>query len=91
MRLVLLDVSMPRMGGLEVLRQIMLMPDHPDVIMMTAVADREVAKQALNAGAFDYVLKPFDLGSIDSSIIACLSYSDYHKQPWWKRLVPHSA
>ena len=87
MRLVLLDVSMPRMGGLEVLRQIMMMPDHPDVIMITGVADREVAKQALNAGAFDYVLKPFDLGSIDASIVACLSYSDYHKQPWWKRLV----
>ena len=89
--LVLLDVSMPRMGGLEVLRHIMAAPVHPDVIMMTAVADREVARGTLEAGAFDYILKPFDLGSIDASIVACLSYSDYHKQPWWKRLVRRNA
>ncbi len=91
MRLVLLDVSMPRMGGLEALRQIMTLPVHPDVIMITAVADREVARQALHAGAFDYVLKPFDLQSIESSITACMSYADYHSQPWWKRLVRRSA
>ena len=91
MRLVLLDVSMPRMGGLEALRQIMNRPTHPDVIMMTGVADREVAKQALGAGAFDSVLKPFDLGSIEASIVACLSYSDYHRQPWWKRLALRPA
>jgi DNA-binding response OmpR family regulator len=89
--LVLLDVSMPRMGGLEVLGHIMSAEGHPDVIMMTAVADREVARGALETGAFDYVLKPFDLGSIDASITACLSYSDYHKQPWWKRLVRRGA
>ena len=86
-RIVLLDVSMPRMGGLEALGSIMARPNHPDVIMMTAVTDREIARQTLEAGAFDYVLKPFDLDSIDTSIVACLSYSDYHRQPWWKRLV----
>ncbi len=90
-RLVLLDVSMPRMGGIEALRQIMMLPTHPDVIMVTAVTDREIAKQTLNAGAFDYVLKPFDLDSMEASIVACLSYSDYHKRPWWKRLVRRSA
>lgn len=90
-RLVLLDVSMPRMGGLEALRQIMRPPVQPDVIMMTAVADREIAKQTLKAGAFDYVLKPFDLDSMESSIVACLSYSDYHKQPWWKKLAGSGA
>jgi len=89
--LVLLDVSMPRMGGLEVLRLIMAAPVHPDVTMMTAVADRDVARGTLEAGAFDYVLKPLDLGSIDASIAACLSYSDDHKQPWWKRLVRRGA
>jgi DNA-binding response OmpR family regulator len=90
-RLVLLDVSMPRMGGLEALRQIMMGPVHPDVIMMTAVTDREIAKQTLNLGAFDYVLKPFDLNSMEASIVACLGYADYHKRPWWKRLVRRSA
>ncbi len=91
LRLVLLDLSMPRMGGLEALRQIMMQPNHPDVIMMTAVTDREIAKQTLNMGAFDYVLKPFELSSMDASIVACLGYADYHKRPWWKRLVPRIA
>ena len=91
LRLVLLDVSMPRMGGLEALRQIMMGPAHPDVIMMTAVTDREIAKQTLSIGAFDYVLKPFDLNSMEASIVACLGYSDYHKRPWWKRLVRRTA
>jgi DNA-binding NtrC family response regulator len=55
--------------------------------MMTAVADREVARQALKIGAFDYILKPFDFASIDASIAACLSQKEYKRQPWWKRLT----
>jgi DNA-binding NarL/FixJ family response regulator len=43
-RIVLPDVSMPRMGGLEALGSIMARPNHPDVIMMTAVTDREIAR-----------------------------------------------
>ena len=86
-RVALLDVSMPGMGGIEALRAIMSLNPHPSVIMMTAVADREVARQALKAGAFDYILKPFDFASIDSSITACLSHLEYGRQPWWKRLT----
>ena len=86
-KIVLLDVSMPQMGGLEALSGIMSLNPHPSVVMMTAVADREVAKQALKTGAFDYILKPFDFVSIEASIVACLSHSEYQKQPWWKRLT----
>jgi DNA-binding response OmpR family regulator len=86
-QIVLLDVSMPLMGGMDVLKQIMSRSPHPGVIMLTAIADREIAKQAIKAGAFDYILKPFDLAVLESSINACLSYSEYQKQPWWKRLT----
>ena len=86
-KIVLLDVSMPLMGGMEVLRQVMEADHHPNVIMMTAVADREIARQAMKTGAFDYILKPFDFAAIESSIAACLSHSEYQKQPWWKRLM----
>lgn len=86
-QVVLLDVSMPGMGGIEALGAIMSRNPHPSVIMMTAVADREVARQALKAGAFDYILKPFDFAAIDSSITACLSHLEYGKQPWWRRLT----
>jgi DNA-binding response OmpR family regulator len=85
--IVLLDVSMPLMGGMEVLKQIMSHSRHPSVIMLTAIADREIARQAIKVGAFDYILKPFDFAAIEGSIDACLSYSEYQKQPWWKRLT----
>ncbi len=87
LKIVLLDVSMPLMGGMEVLREIMATDRHPAVIMMTAVADREIARQAMKTGAFDYILKPFDFAAIEASITACLSHSEYQKQPWWKRLT----
>jgi DNA-binding response OmpR family regulator len=86
-QIVLLDVMMPVMGGMEVLRKIMATDPHPSVIMMTAVADREIARQALKIGAFDYILKPFDFAAIEASVTACLSHSEYQKQPWWKRLT----
>lgn len=87
LQVVLLDVSMPQMGGMEALRHIMDRDNPPSVIMMTAVADREVARQAMKTGAFDYILKPFDFASIDASIVACISQKEFKKQPWWKRLT----
>jgi DNA-binding NtrC family response regulator len=86
-QIVLLDLNMPVMGGMDVLSHFMSRAPRPSVIMMTAVADREVARQALKIGAFDYILKPFDFAVITSSIEACLSYSEYQKLPWWKRLT----
>ncbi len=85
--LVLLDIKMPQMGGMEALGHIMARENPPTVIMMTAVADPEVSGQALKTGACDYILKPFDFALIDSSITACLSQKELHKQPWWKRLA----
>ena len=86
-RVVLMEMSMPDMGGMEALQLIMKRKSHPDVIMHTQVADREVAKQALRAGAFDYVLKPAEPEAIESSIVACLEYADYQNQPWWSKLT----
>jgi len=79
---VLLDIMMPDMSGLEVLEEIMRLEKHPAVIMITAVVDREVARKALKAGASDYILKPFDFAVIDASIVACTSE---RSQPWWKK------
>jgi DNA-binding NtrC family response regulator len=87
LQVVLLDVSMPEMGGLEALNYIMDRDNPPSTIMMTAVADREVARQALKMGAFDYNSKPFDFSVVDNSIAACLSHREFQKQPWWKRLA----
>jgi DNA-binding response OmpR family regulator len=86
LQIILLDVSMPEMGGLEALKSIMANDPHPDVIMITSVADREIAQQTLKTGAFDYILKPFNLDAVEASITACLSRAGYKKQKsWWKR------
>jgi len=62
--LVLMDIKMPGISGMEALPQ--LVTNHPDtcVIMMTAVVDTETAVQAMKLGAYDYVTKPFDLDDL---------------------------
>lgn len=57
--LVLLDIKMPRMSGMEVLEKIM--SDHHDmaVVMMTAHGSEDVAVEAMKKGAIDYIAKPF--------------------------------
>ena len=61
---VLLDVKMPGMSGIEVLPQMITELPNACVIMSTAVVDLETAVEALNLGAFDYVTKPFDLDDL---------------------------
>lgn len=66
--LVLMDIKMPGISGMEALPQIVT--NHPDicVIMMTAVVDTETAVQAMKLGAYDYVTKPFDLDDLSMRI-----------------------
>jgi CheY-like chemotaxis protein len=58
--LVLLDLQMPRMSGLTVLRQIRQMEPRLPVIVITATADTQMAAEALREGAVAYLPKPFD-------------------------------
>ena len=62
--LVLLDIKMPGMSGMEVLSR--MITDHPDtgVVMITAVGDSETAVEAMKQGAYDYVTKPFNLDDL---------------------------
>jgi DNA-binding response OmpR family regulator len=66
--LVLLDVDMPRLRGVEALVAIRALSPTTRVIMMSGKADLEEAKRALALGAFDYVTKPFDLAYLDQAI-----------------------
>jgi DNA-binding NtrC family response regulator len=58
--IVLTDIKMPGMDGLEMLKRIKAIKKETVVIMMTAFATVDTAVQALKDGAFDYVTKPFD-------------------------------
>lgn len=58
--IILADIKMPGMDGLEMLRRIKSLNHEAIVIIMTAFATVDTAVQALKDGAFDYVTKPFD-------------------------------
>ena len=57
---VLLDVHMPGLSGMEVLRKIKEIDDNLPVVLITAYADIHQAVEAMKEGAYDYLAKPFD-------------------------------
>ena len=57
---VLLDIKMPGMSGIEVLQQITTNWPETCVVMATAAGDAQTAVEAMKAGAYDYITKPFD-------------------------------
>ena len=58
--IVVTDLKMPRMDGMELLARIRELPDRPVVIMLTAQGSIESAVEAMRMGAYDYVPKPID-------------------------------
>jgi DNA-binding NtrC family response regulator len=78
---VLVSMNMPDMSGLEVLGEIIRAGVQSHVIMIAEIVDRELARQAVKAGASDYIVKPFDFEVIESSIIACRTEK---RPPWWQ-------
>lgn len=71
--LVLLDIRMPKMSGIEGLEQIKKIDKDVVVVMITAYSALDTAKEAMRLGAYDYVSKPFDLKFIKAVIREGLS------------------
>ena len=65
---ILLDLKMPGMDGLETLKRLKKMMPEAEVLMMTAFATIDTAVQAMKEGAFDYLVKPFDPDEIEMHI-----------------------
>jgi DNA-binding NtrC family response regulator len=61
----LLDIVMPEMDGLEVLRQVREEPDPPEIIIITGNGTIETAITAMKLGAYDYMSKPYRMAEID--------------------------
>lgn len=70
--LVLLDIRMPGMDGVEVLKKMREVDPSVAVIMVTANEDVALARETLKIGAFDYVAKPFDFRYLDRAVSAAL-------------------
>jgi two-component system, NtrC family, nitrogen regulation response regulator GlnG len=62
--LVVMDVKMPVMDGITALRHIREIPDPPETIIITAHSSMENIVEAMKLGAFDHIVKPFDIDDI---------------------------
>ena len=70
--LVLLDVLMPEMDGIETLKEIKKIKPETEVIMLTGHASVEVGIEGMKSGAFNYIMKPFDPDELVKEInLAC--------------------
>jgi DNA-binding response OmpR family regulator len=58
-QIILLDVMMPGMDGIETLKEIRKLDPEVGVIMITALEDEALAKKAISLGAYEYLVKPF--------------------------------
>ena len=61
----LCDINMPRIDGMEVLRRVHERPNPPEVLMLTGQATVETAVEAMKLGAYDYLTKPYRIAELD--------------------------
>ncbi|BCA80650.1 sigma-54 dependent transcriptional regulator [Desulfuromonas sp. AOP6] len=78
--LILLDIQLPGINGLDVLQKVKDIDDEIIVIMVTALGVLETAVQAMRMGAFDYVNKPFNLDELAIVINKALETGDLKKE-----------
>ncbi len=74
--LVLLDLALPGMHGLDVARALQAMPDGPDVMVLTASRDLQTVRAAMRSGALHYIVKPFTFSMLRDKLV---NYSSYRE------------
>jgi len=79
--LVVLDVRLPGMNGLETFERIHTVEQKLPVIIMTAYGTTETAIEATKMGAFDYIIKPFDIPQMLTTIRQALDVGRFMRSP----------
>ena len=78
--LVILDMVLPRVDGLEVLREITTLRPETAVIMITGYASVETAIRAMKMGAVDYIVKPFRMEEVELIVSRALERSRLRRE-----------
>lgn len=78
--IVLTDIRMPVMSGMEVLRKLALQRPRYCVVMVTAIAELQSAIEALQMGAYDYITKPFDQNEVKQKVDSAIAKWQRDKQ-----------
>jgi DNA-binding NtrC family response regulator len=66
--LIVTDLNMPMLSGIELIKKVRKQDDRVEFIIMTAYASLETAIEAIKAGAFDYILKPFKIEELKVAV-----------------------
>ena len=86
--LVITDVRMPRVDGLEVLREIKKSSAQTPVVVVSGYGTVESAVEAMREGAFDYIMKPFSLDLIEQTVSRALQSANRHAKNRDKQTPP---
>jgi two-component system chemotaxis response regulator CheY len=73
--LVTMDITMPEMGGLEALREIRAQSPTARVLMVSAMGQQQMIVEALESGAMDFLVKPFQPTKVLETVKKCLQSS----------------
>jgi two-component system nitrogen regulation response regulator NtrX len=77
---VLLDINLPDLDGITVLKALMRRPSAPPVVMLSALGDARLIRDAVLGGAVDYIVKPYELKELLGTLRTAVSGKDARHQ-----------
>jgi two-component system repressor protein LuxO len=88
----LLDLKLPDMDGLDILREVRQWPAPPAAVVITANASLTVAIEAVRLGAFDYLVKPFTAARLTTTVTNALANSELKREvETFRRTIEHDG
>jgi len=77
---VLLDINLPDLDGIAVLKALMSRPSAPPVVMLSALREARLIRDAILGGAVDYIVKPYELKELVGTLRTAVSGRDSRRQ-----------